>query len=720
MKEKVKQLFTNKIGRRVIVGLGIFLITLLLELFVFNYRAFINRGSSVDVSASNVICQNVKVVSSSSDGIVYEINSVDSPTFTIKFDDEKEIQTISAFIDFEHKDIYRYELNVEGSYNAGGSRYSSWSYRSLEYIKGLETSRYFEPGFNHPVDTIVLKFGTIDRVDSVIGQKFTLSKISFNYNVPFNFSAVRVFGLTIIGEGVFLLALLFVDRFKKNPVVEDKKVDIRKRVLNIIVYSLPIIGVILLFGFYGHFARAIALPNEGSQISKELVDAFLKGQVHLDIDVSKELAALSNPYDPASRNGISFAWDHLFFEGKYYSYYGVAPVLMVFLPFKFITGLYFQDAYAVLLFTIIGLVFMTLSYEGFLKQMQKKREIPLFLKYTLFLLLALGCGASFQVVRPNFYEVSTSSAFMCMMISLFHIFKSGIIFERKDNKLFYLHLAFSSVWLGLAVLSRATFALYALAHVGILIYYFVKNRNGMDKKSIALYCVSSLAPYLVFGSIQCVYNYVRFHSIFDFGIQYSLTIADFLHMPFHLGNVFTSIFHFFFNPGIMKEYPYFLDGNTLTFGSAFYFYETWTTIGLIYRMPFILLIFIVPFVIATNAKERIGRLIIGWFPCVIIPFIQVCLTWQSGYAIRYYSDFSWPLLFFAIYFVIRLYNEHLKTEKQQLLAFVLFTSHLVFSLLVTSGMVLMYVPSLTHYYGEPHFEYTNYYYIIGRQLSFWR
>ena len=298
MKEKIKQLFTNKIGRRVIIGLGIFLTTLLLELFVFNYRAYINRGSSVDVSANNVICQNVKVVSSSSDGIVYEINSVDSPTFTIKFDEEKEIQTISAFIDFEHKDIYRYELNVEGSYDAGGSRYSSWSYRSLEYIKGLETSRYFEPGFNHPVDTIVLKFGTIDRVDSVVGQKFTLSKISFNYNIPFSFSAVRVFGLTIISEGVFLLTLLFVDRFKKNAVVEDKKVDIRKRVLNIIVYSLPIIGVILLFGFYGHFARAIALPNEGSQISKELVDAFLKGQVHLDIDVSKELAALSNPYDP--------------------------------------------------------------------------------------------------------------------------------------------------------------------------------------------------------------------------------------------------------------------------------------------------------------------------------------------------------------------------------------------------------------------------------------
>lgn len=721
MKERIKNFFSNIIVKRILIGLCITITTLILEVFVFNYRAFVNRGTTYDVSGSEIIYRNVeKVEIEDPTKPVYVIGTDSYPTLTIRFKEDRQVNTIAAYINFENPDIYRYELSVESYYSTDGQRVKFTSYRNLEYINDLETSRYFEPAFNHASDTIVLTFVSIDHVESIIGQKFSVDKISFNYDIPFQFSFVRVFALNFVAGSVYLFALLFVDRRKEWIKKGKPKINVKKLVLDLIVYSIPIVGVILLYGFYGNFMHDFCSPDSGTQISKELVDAFMKGQVHLDLEVSEELLALQNPYEPSSRYGVSYYWDHLFYNGKYYSYYGITPVFLLFLPFRLIFKKYLYDAYGILLFTVVGLVFLALSYETMIKQMKKKKEIPLYLKYFMFILLSLGCGAIFQVVRPYFYEVSTSCAFMCAMISLFHIFKSGVVFENKQKKYFYYHLVFSSLWMALAVLARATFALYALAHVVILAYYFFKKHKEMDVKKIVLFFVFSLAPYVIFGSIQCVYNYLRFKSIFDFGIEYSLTIADFKNMPFHGGNVFTSLYHFFLNPGVPTEYAYFMGGNTLTFGAAFYYYETAATLGLVFRMPFILLIFLIPLVIKTNKKERFERLIYGWFPCVLIPIIVVAITWQSGYATRYYSDFSWPLLFFAVYMVFRLYDEKIKSDKRQLFTFVLLSSHVVFSLLMTFSMVLMYVPSLTHFYGVPYYEYTNLYYWIGRQLSFWR
>jgi hypothetical protein len=81
------------------------------------------------------------------------------------------------------------------------------------------------------------------------------------------------------------------------------------------------------------------LSHSGNQITKELVDAFSAGQVSLLEQPSKELLALENPYDWSQRTaaGVSYLWDHLLFDGKYYSYYGVAPVLLLFLPYHWLT-----------------------------------------------------------------------------------------------------------------------------------------------------------------------------------------------------------------------------------------------------------------------------------------------------------------------------------------------------------------------------------------------
>lgn len=74
---------------------------------------------------------------------------------------------------------------------------------------------------------------------------------------------------------------------------------------------------------------------------EELADAILEGHidVHTDEDVS-DLAAMDNPYNADARNsqGISFQWDHAFYDGHYYVYFGIVPALLLFVPYKAITG----------------------------------------------------------------------------------------------------------------------------------------------------------------------------------------------------------------------------------------------------------------------------------------------------------------------------------------------------------------------------------------------
>ena len=83
---------------------------------------------------------------------------------------------------------------------------------------------------------------------------------------------------------------------------------------------------------------------------------------------------LENPYDLSERSaaGVSYPWDHLFFDGKYYSYYGIGTVLTLFLPYHMITGKYFPSLWATFIYSIIGIIFLSLAYCAFMKRLFPK------------------------------------------------------------------------------------------------------------------------------------------------------------------------------------------------------------------------------------------------------------------------------------------------------------------------------------------------------------
>jgi hypothetical protein len=69
-----------------------------------------------------------------------------------------------------------------------------------------------------------------------------------------------------------------------------------------------------------------------------LTEAFLAGQLHLTIPPDLRLLALPDPYDPVANAPYRLPEASLY-RGKYYFYWGPAPVLLLFLPFRLLIGL---------------------------------------------------------------------------------------------------------------------------------------------------------------------------------------------------------------------------------------------------------------------------------------------------------------------------------------------------------------------------------------------
>ena len=71
-----------------------------------------------------------------------------------------------------------------------------------------------------------------------------------------------------------------------------------------------------------------------------ITESFLNSRLSFDYDVDPALSAMENPYSYQERidAGVEFYWDHAFYDNQYYMYFGVAPVFLIFMPYRLLTG----------------------------------------------------------------------------------------------------------------------------------------------------------------------------------------------------------------------------------------------------------------------------------------------------------------------------------------------------------------------------------------------
>ena len=697
MKKKINP-FLIKILTHCLIILGIILCV---ETFVCNYKYFLKIPSET----LTYELEDLKVL-----GLKYDskqdcyIATQNNPTIEIKNINE-EIKTI--YVDASCLNEKNYQLNISIDYtDETRLNYVSYS-KPLQIIKEYENSKYIQEDFNGKTEKIRLHFNVN------VNDKLSIGKIKLNERIPFNFSFVRILAMGIISFLIYSFVMLFHYKEKINHMPRFNKSA------KIIVTALSVLLILIIYGeMFNGFANYVGYTS-GSQISQELVDSFLKGRVDLLTLPNERFLNIVDPYVPDNRIGHSYLWDHVFYNGKYYSYYGITPVFLIFIPFYLLSGYYMYDGYAVLIFSIISTIFLSLTYFTYLKKHFSK--LPLFLSLAGYIILFTSCGVLTNIVRPAFYEVSTSCAFMCMSISLYHLIKSSLLDKKEKNNLY--HVTTFTIWCSLAVLSRATYALYAICAVIILlIAYFYQRKTLPVKKQIVL-IACGLTPFIIFGGIQCLYNYARFQNIFEFGIQYSLTINDFTKTQFHFSYAFTSLWNFLFAFPSITDNLYFIKPHALTFGhSGYYFFETYSAIGLFNRVPLLYAIFALPFIKTSyNFKEKIIFALKYILPCVIIPIIIVMVTWESGFAVRYYSDFAWAMVLFILMLFFKYYeNKQINNDLTGIkLCAIIIVVTMLLSFMGQMAIIYDFVPNLGRHIGYEDYRYTYKYYRKARELAFW-
>ncbi len=622
------------------------LVILILECLVFNFNSFHVWGSNYeefDLSVSDSAFENLTqsgygYVSTNGADAVIEFTDINREIGTIYFDVKTAQPKITYNIDFADESNSSYYLRqglVKG-----------------EIYPDIEDSKYVICNFSGDVSKLKIKL-------SCESGTFNLSNtISFNADHPSTFSILRM--LTFLIFAVFIY--LFIKSVFLNRSVKEQSGSLKT------VTAVVVLVLLAVMMFLTMNATAGTNPfkmTTGNQMTKELVDAFKDGRVTLDTVPTPELLALENPYDWSQRleSDVYALWDHVMYEGEYYSYYGIGPVVLLFLPYNLITGYYFPSAVATFIFSSIGLVFLALTFMKLVKRYFS--DIPLSMYIVSLVMILCTCGIWYCLLPSNFYEIAQTSGFCFVTLGAYFLVSANVLDKGKIN---LKNLCLSSLFLSIAVTCRPTTAVWcvvALLFIGTGIVKINRaKKNGENAPSYVKYLLCALLPFAVIGALQMVYNYVRFDSFTDFGIQYSLTINDFLSAQYHTQFAAIGFYNYLIAPpSFSSEFPFVVTNITDLGVNGYYFTATHNGVGLFFKALPTFALFLAPTVLKHIKKENRTIITVLFLAvAVVAPFTIIFSVWESGYGARYMVDFGWQMLMCAL-FVIFLIYRHTKHEE---------------------------------------------------------
>lgn len=230
----------------------------------------------------------------------------------------------------------------------------------------------------------------------------------------------------------------------------------------------------------------------------------------------------------------------------------------------------------------------------------------------------------------------------------------------------------SSCFFSLGVLCRPTLAVYCVAALLFIYAGFrkmQKMKSSGGKKHYISYLLCALLPYVAIGSVQMVYNYIRFSNPFDFGISYSLTINDFTSAEFHTHFAAIGFFNYLLAiPKFSKNFPFLIPNDVQTFDpQGYYFIATASALGIIWKaLPVLSYIKSAKaYRLSGNRDKKLYTLLISAV-CVICPFIVIFSIWESGYGARYCVDFAWQIILGALIIAFIIY-ENSRTDIREYL-----------------------------------------------------
>jgi tetratricopeptide (TPR) repeat protein len=276
------------------------------------------------------------------------------------------------------------------------------------------------------------------------------------------------------------------------------------------VAFVAVLAAYLLLGGAGVTDRGSPSPADAAY--NLLSRGLLSGHLYVAKEAPAALTGLADPYDPDANRTVRDdpryrLHDFSYFGGRLYLYFGVAPALLVFIPWHLLTGGWLPHWIAVVLLCSGGLL-VNLS----LLRSVKWREFPgaePWLTAACTLVLGLGSYAPLLVARGDMWEVPIAFGYLCVSAALRCLWGAYCAPQRPVK-----WIAFASLALGAAFAARPT----VLPNAAILLFPFLLRETRRNPRAWA----AAIVPLALCGAAVGAYNALRFGSPFDFGMRYQL------------------------------------------------------------------------------------------------------------------------------------------------------------------------------------------------------
>ncbi len=597
--------------------LGILIV--LLEVFVFNYRHWQSVGNK-PVDADYTVSTNL----SPEDENAYKVTSEEMPYLEV---DGLDLQVQNIAMDFILPEegataivdiAYHLEVIDQGNKNR-------YEIPGNEFLHMVPQSHYCYPDFYGNARNIRLCFdnlkeGTIIRIEYLI----------FNSIVPLMLSKKR---MLVLFAFAFMLFLLRPKSFLYNYSA-GKKSRVR------LVSTLILLAFEIAFAWWGmHLNGALQDPQSDSERQYALLaEALAQGKPYLLVEPPQEMLTLEDPYDHAERIRVcgdeNVLWDTAYFNGHYYVYFGVAPIILFYLPYFLLTGTHIKTVLVVFICSVAVMIAIALLLKEIMERYFALVPLPVYLILTA--IMTSVCGLLYLIMKPDFYAVPLSMAMALCFLGLFCWLKS-----IGEEKIRIGYAALGSFCMALEAAVRPQFLLASF--LAILLFWdavFVR-RTLFSKKGIGA-TVALIVPYVIIAAGVMYYNAVRFGSPFDFGANYNLTFNNMPYRGFHLDRLLNGTVGFLFTPcTVTNRFPYY---DVATFFTTYQGPTADEALmgGFIYNHAF-MIVTLMPFLFKNliPKKKMYLYMILAPIASLIVMFTDANM---AGVLIRYTADFAWYLL----------------------------------------------------------------------------
>jgi hypothetical protein len=285
---------------------------------------------------------------------------------------------------------------------------------------------------------------------------------------------------------------------------------------------LPAVIVLAVYVFYGsdgtyEFRRVPGRAEYDRERHRfglgyypSLAEGFRHGQLSMYEKIDPKLAALGNPWEISQRGDADAwaLWDASYFNGHYYLYFSALPVIVLYIPFRWIAHGYPNEGFAAAFFAIWAFIASVMFVRRALAGRQTRVPLPFWIVF-----IGIGNLVPYVLVFARTYEVANLCGAAMNATWAYALLR--FVEEPAPRRAFWMGL-----WLAMAIAARP--------NVGVLLIPSALAFLLIDKSLRRRAAVATLVPLAITATLMLAYNYARFRDPFEFGNRYQIELTSML------------------------------------------------------------------------------------------------------------------------------------------------------------------------------------------------